>query len=242
MAGHSKWAQIKRQKGINDTKRGALFTKLGNQIAIAARSGTDPETNFTLRMVIDTAKAANMPMSNIERAIQRVADKSAAQVEEVLYEGYGPGGVAVLIECATDNRNRTYPEVRNAFNKHGGSVAEPGSVSFQFTHKGIIRIKGTGDELLLAALDAGADDVEQYEDESVAYTDAKQLAHVRDALLTSGFDLVESSLGYEPNSRMVISDAETARKVMRLMDALDELDDTVQTYTNFEIADNLNVE
>ena len=129
MSGHSKWSTIKRQKAVTDAKRGAVFTKLGNQIAIAARAGTDPGSNSTLAMVIEKAKAANMPMNNIERAIQRVADKNAAVLQELLYEGYGPGGVAILVEVATDNINRTYPEVRLAFSKHGGNIAEKGAVA-----------------------------------------------------------------------------------------------------------------
>jgi YebC/PmpR family DNA-binding regulatory protein len=131
MSGHSKWATIKRQKGANDAKRGALFSKLGKQLAIAARAGTDPAGNAGLAMVIEKAKAANMPMSNIERAIQRVHDKNAAQLEEAVYEGYGPGGVAVIVEVATDNKNRTYPDVRLAFTKNGGHLADPGSVAFR---------------------------------------------------------------------------------------------------------------
>src|SRR5437762_1358260 len=138
VSGHSKWATIKRQKGANDAKRGALFTKLGNQLAIAARGGTDPATNSTLAMAVEKAKAANMPTSNIERSIQRSADKNAAQLEEIMYEGYGPGGVAIVVECATDNKNRTLPEVRTAFSKHGGNMAEQGSVAFQFSRKGEI--------------------------------------------------------------------------------------------------------
>jgi YebC/PmpR family DNA-binding regulatory protein len=159
MSGHSKWSTIKRQKGANDAKRGAIFTKLGNQLAIAARGGTDPSTNSALAMVVAKAKAANMPTANIERSIQRAADKNAAQLEEIMYEGYGPGGVAVLVECATDNKNRTYPEVRLAFSKTGGNMAEPGSVAYQFSRKGVIRVKGTGDEIELAAIEAGAEDV-----------------------------------------------------------------------------------
>ena len=242
MAGHSKWAQIKRAKGINDAKRGALFTKLGNQIAIAARGGIDPDTNFALRMAIDTAKSANMPLTNIERAIQRVADKSAAQVEEVVYEGYGPGGVAILIECATDNRNRTYPEVRHAFTKHGGSIAEPGSVAFQFTRKGMIRMRASGDEALMDALDAGAEDVtDSSAGELIVYTDPKMLAQVRTALTQKGYDVFEASLSYEPNSTVEVTDSVVANKVVRLIDALDELDDAVQTYTNFEMGEGVSL-
>lgn len=239
MSGHSKWSTIKRQKGVADAKRGAVFTKLGNQLAVAARGGTDPKTNSTLAMVIEKAKAANMPMANIERSIQRAADKSAAQVEEFLYEGYGPGGVAIIVEAATDNKNRTYPEIKLAFSKNGGSLAEPGSVAFQFTHKGVIRVKGTGDDVELAAIEAEADDVSSDTDnnETIIYTALSDLAKVRDSLKQAGLEVVEAQLSYEPNSTIEVQDAETARKVMKLMDALDDHDDVTNTYTNFDIAD-----
>ena len=135
MSGHSKWSTIKRQKGVKDAARGAVFTKLGNAIALSARTGIDPDTNFSLRLAIDKAKSANMPLANIQRAIDRVSDKSAAQVQEHIYEGYGPSGVAIIVECATDNINRTYPEVRLAFSKHGGNIAEKGAVAFQFERR-----------------------------------------------------------------------------------------------------------
>src|SRR5579872_5766950 len=168
MSGHSKWSTIKRQKGVKDAARGAVFTKLGNAIAVAARGGADPDSNFSLRLAIDKAKAANMPMANIQRSIDRGSGKlGGEQIQEVMYEGYGPGGVAILVEAATDNLNRTYPEVRLAFSKHGGSIAEKGAVAFQFDHKGVIRVKATGDELLLTAIDAGAEDVQEEGDESV---------------------------------------------------------------------------
>ena len=232
MSGHSKWSTIKRQKAATDAKRGAVFTKLGNQIAIAARGGADPNINSSLALAIEKAKASNMPLANIERAIARVADKSAAQLQEVMYEGYGPGGVAILVECATDNLNRTLPEVKNAFNKHGGSIAEKGSVAFQFTRKGIIRVKGKGDDLMLAALDAGAEDVGEEADELVVYTDPKDLAKVRDNLKAAGTEVIDAELTYEPNNVVEITDEVTEGKVVRLMDALDELDDVVNTHTN----------
>lgn len=241
MSGHSKWSTIKRQKGANDAKRGALFTKLGNQLAVAARAGTDPNTNSSLAMVIEKAKAANMPMSNIERSIQRAADKSAAQLEEIMYEGYGSGGVAVIVECATDNKNRTYPEVRLAFTKNGGSIAEPGSVAFQFSRKGVIRVKGTGEDLLLQVLDAGAEDAIEEEGEIIVYTAPADLAKVRAALLDSGIEVLESELTFVPNNTIEISDKETARKVVNLMNALEDLDDVTATHTNFEIAENIEV-
>ena len=239
MSGHSKWETIKRQKGANDAKRGVLFTKLGTAIALAARSGTDPETNFALRLAIDKAKSANMPLNNVERAIQRVADKSAAQLQEVMYEGYGPGGVAILVECATDNLNRTYPEVKLAFSKHGGSVAEKGSVAFQFDRKGMIRVKGGGDDLMLAVLDAGAEDVTEDGEDSIVYTDPKELAKVRDGLRAADIEILEAQLTYVPNNTVDVIDAATAGKIMRVMDALDDLDDVSATHTNFDIPEEL---
>ena len=244
MSGHSKWATIKRQKGVNDAKRGALFTKLGHQLAIAARSGTDPIHNSALALAIEKAKAANMPLANIERSIQRAADKSAAQLEQAMYEGYGPGGVAVLVEVATDNKNRTLPEVRIAFTKTGGSMAEQGSVAFQFSHKGVIRLKGMGDELELQAIEAGADDVfeEPETGETVVYTAPTDLAKVRDSLKDQGAEVADAELTYVPNNTIEISDPDTARKIIRLMDALDDLDDVTSTHTNFELADSLNLD
>lgn len=239
MAGHSKWAKIHRGKAIEDAKRGAIFTKLGNTIAIAARAGTDPDTNFALRLAIDKAKAANMPSSNIERSINRVKDKSAAALQELLYEAYGPGGVAILVEAATDNVNRTFPEVRTAITKHGGTMADKGSVAFQFTHKGEIRVKGTGDDIMLQALDAGADDVQEDEGESLIYTDPKELAKVRDALRDVGLEVLEAELTYLPNNTVAVNDAATAGKIMRLMDALDDCDDVTATHVNFDIPEEL---
>lgn len=243
MSGHSKWATIKRQKGVNDAKRGALFTKLGKQLAIAARAGADPALNSSLAMAIEKAKAANMPMNNIERAIARVSDKSAAQLEEIMYEGYGPGGVAILIEVATDNKNRTYPEVRLAVTKNGGRMAEPGSVAFQFGHKGMIRIKGASDEIQLQAIEAGAEDVAEEAETSstVIYTAPTELAKVREALKSSGLEVLEAELTYVPNNTVEISDRETVRKIINLMDALEDLDDVVMTHTNFDIADGVEV-
>lgn len=245
MSGHSKWSTIKRQKGAKDAARGALFTKLGNAIALAARGGGDPDMNFTLRLAVDKAKASNMPMANIQRSIDRGSGKlGGAQIQEVMYEGYGPGGVAILVECATDNLNRTYPEVKLAFSKHGGNIAEKGAVAFQFDHKGMIRVKGSGDELLMQALEAGADDVQEEsgesgEPESVVYTDAKELAKVRDALKAAGVEIVEAELTYVPNNTVAVEDAATAGKIMRLMDALDACDDVTNTHVNFDIPEEL---
>jgi len=239
MSGHSKWSTIKREKGAKDAARGAVFTKLGNMIAMAARGGTDPDTNFALRLAIDKAKAANMPSANIQRAIDRIKDKAAAQLNEVLYEGYGPGGTAILVECATDNINRTYPEVKLAFSKHGGNIAEKGSVLFQFDHKGMIRVSGTGDDILMAALEAGAEDVQTDGEESIIYTINTDLAKVRDALREGGLEVLEAELTYVPNNTVEVTDAATAGKIMRLMDALDDCDDVTNTHVNFDIPEDL---
>lgn len=239
MSGHSKWSTIKRQKGVKDAARGATFTKLGNAIAIAARSGTDPETNFALRLAIDKAKAANMPTANIERSIDRVRSKDAEQLQEVTYEGYGPDGVAIIVEAATDNINRTYPEIRLAFTKHGGSMAEKGAVAFQFSRKGMIRVTQTGDDLTLAAIEAGADDVNEENDETLIYTQPNDLARVRDTLKEQGLPITEANLTYLPNNVIEITDKDTAGKILRLMDALEEVDDVTDTYVNFDLDDSL---
>lgn len=234
MSGHSKWSTIKRQKGAKDAARGAVFTKLGNAIAIAARAGADPEMNFNLRLAIDRAKAANMPNANIQRSIDRGSGKLGGdQIQEVMYEGYGPGGVAILVECATDNLNRTYPEVRLAFSKHGGNIAEKGAVAFQFDRKGVIRIKGTGEDLLLQVLDAGAEDAIEEDGETIIYTDSKELNKVRKALQDQGLEIIDAELTFVPNNTVKIEDEATLGKVMRVMDALDELDDVANTHTNF---------
>ncbi len=235
MSGHSKWSTIKREKGAKDAKRGAIFTRIGNQIAIAARSGIDPTMNSALAMAIETAKQANMPAANIQRAIDRVADKNAAVLEEATYEGMGPGGVGIIIETATDNKNRTFPEVRSALTKNGGRVADSGSVMFQFSRKGVIRVAATGEDALLAILDAGAEDAVEEDGAITVYTDQKELAKVRQAIKDAGLTVEEASLQYVPNANVVIDDVETAQKVMKIMDALEDLDDVVDVHTNADI-------
>ncbi len=235
MAGHNKWSKIKRLKGVNDAKRGAVFTKIGNQIAIAARAGTDPVMNSALALAIEKAKAANMPVANIQRAIDRVADKNAAVLEEATYEGYGPGGIGIIVEVATDNKNRTYPEVRTAFTKNGGTMAEPGSVAFQFTRKGVIRVAASGEDALLIVLDAGAEDANEEDGEIIVYTDQKDLAKVRTAILDAGLEVKEAELQYVANAQVEVDDPEAARKALKLLDALDDLDDVVNVHTNADI-------
>jgi len=243
MSGHSKWSTIKRQKGAKDAARGAMFTRLGNAIAISARGGADPDMNFSLRLAIDKAKAANMPMANIQRSIDRGSGKlGGEQIQEIMYEGYGPGGVAILVECATDNINRTYPEVRLAFSKHGGNIAEKGAVAFQFDRKGMIRVRGGGDDLMLQALDAGAEDMVEEGEDSIIYTEPKELAKVRDILKKTGIEITEAELTYVPNTSINIADESTAGKIMRLMDALESQDDVTNTHVNFEISDDIAID
>lgn len=231
MSGHSKWATTKRQKAVVDAKRGAVFTKIGNQIAIAARAGTDPAMNPSLAMVLEKARAANMPKANIERAIARVSDKNAAALSEETYEAYGPGGVAIIIEAATDNKNRTMPEVRHTLDKNGGRMAEPGSVMFQFTRKGVIFTKQKGDEVMMSALEAGAEDVIDEEDGTTIYTAASDLAKVREAIIASGIEIDSAELQYVPNNTVELDD-EKAEKVEKLLNAVDDLDDVTAVHTN----------
>lgn len=237
MSGHSKWSKIKRDKGANDAKRGAVFTRLGNQIAIAARGGVDPDMNPALAMAIEKARASNMPKENIQRSIDRVADKAAAALEEITYEGYGPGGVGIIIETATDNRNRTLPEVRNALVKNGGRIADAGSVLFQFSRKGVIRVSENGEDTLLAILDAGAEDAIEEDGETIVYTDQKDLMSVRKSLIETGLSVQDAELQYIPNNPVVIADQETGDKIMKVLDALDDVDDVVNVHTNANITD-----
>ncbi len=235
MSGHSKWATTHRQKAIVDAKRGAVFTKLGNMIAIAARGGVDPTINSSLAIAIEKAKAANMPQANIQRAIDRVADKNAAVLEEAVYEGYGPGGVGLIVEVATDNKNRTYPEVRTAITKNGGTMADAGSVMFQFTRKGVIRVAATGEDALLTVLDAGAADAIEEGDGITVYTEMKDLAKVRTALIEAGITVEDAELQYVANTPVPIDNPETARKLLKVLDAIDDVDDVVNVHTNADI-------
>lgn len=235
MSGHSKWATTHRQKAIVDAKRGAAFTKLGNMIAIAARGGADPIMNPSLALAIEKAKSANMPLANIQRAIDRVADKNAAALEEIVYEGYGPGGVGIIVEVATDNKNRTYPEVRTALTKNGGTMADAGSVLFQFTRKGVIRVTATGEDALLTVLDAGAEDAVEENGGLTVYTEMKDLAKVRTAIVEAGLAVEDAELQYVANNDVPVDDKETARKLLKVLDALEDLDDVVNVHTNGDI-------
>jgi len=244
MAGHSKWANIKHRKERQDAKRGKIFTKWIRELTVAARQGGgDPGSNPRLRLALDKALGANMSRDIIDRAIARGAGATEADnVEELTYEGYGPGGVAVMVECMTDNRNRTAAEVRHAFSKNGGNLGTDGSVAYMFDRKGQISYAPGVDEdaLMEAALEAGADDVVTQEDGSVeVYTSFADFLSVNEALTEAGFKGDEAEVAMIPSIMAPITDVETAQKVLRLIDALEDLDDVQNVYHNAEIADEI---
>jgi YebC/PmpR family DNA-binding regulatory protein len=244
MSGHSKWASIKHKKAATDAKRGQLFTKLARGIAIAAREGGgDPDSNFTLAAAIEKAKSYSMPKDNIQRAIDRGSGAGGGdeQIERVVYEGYGPGGAAVLVDALTDNRNRTGADVRNIFDKSGGSLGEPGSVAWQFEKKGVVLVNAGryGEEDLLPAIDAGADDVAEDGDVLKVTTEPASLAAVRGALERAGVEIESSDLAMEPSAVVEIAEEAEARALVRLMEALDDLDDVESVHANFDIPEAL---
>lgn len=244
MSGHSKWASIKHKKAITDARRGASFTKLANLISIAAKQGgADPEMNFSLRLAVSKAKAANMPSSNIERAIKKGAGGAdGAAYEEITYEGYGPAGVAIIVETATDNRNRTGSEVRTALTKHGGSLGTTGSVLFQFDHKGVIEVNQKpgedADEAMLNIIEAGADDIEESGSGFIVYTAGAQLDAVRKHLVADGYEVTKAELQYIPKNTVTV-DEKAAGQIMRIMNTLDDLDDVTNVSANFDIPDDI---
>ncbi len=242
MSGHSKWATIKRSKGVADTKRGALFTKLGHEIAIAAREGgPDPDTNFRLRLVLDKARQANMPKDNIERAIARGSGdlKGGEALQEAIFEGYGPGGSAIMLATLSDNRNRTVSDVRRTFERHGGNLGADGSVAWMFSRRGLITVDVEGldpDDVAMVAIDAGAEDVDVEDNTLQVYTDPKDLKGVQEELITANFNVVEAQLAWIPQNLMPLSEKETLQ-TLKLVDALDELDDVTEVFNNIEISD-----
>jgi len=241
MAGHSKWANIKHRKAAVDAKRGKLFTKLSREITVAARQGGgDPEYNFALRLAIERAKAANMPSETIERAIKRgTGEIEGEKLEEVIYEAYGPYGVAMLIQVVTDNRNRTVAELRHILNKRGGSLGESGSVMWQFDRKGAITIDADGmdpEEVALLAIDAGAEDFELDKNLVSIYTDPSELEEVKQELESQGMRVVNAELSLLPKTALQL-EPEQALQVLRLMEALEELDDVQRVYSNLDISD-----
>ena len=244
VSGHSKWASIKHKKAATDAKRGQLFTKLARAISVAAREGGgDPDSNFTLAAAIEKAKGYSMPKDNIQRAIDRGtgAGGSDEQIERVVYEGYGPGGAAVLVDALTDNRNRTSAEVRHAFDKAGGSLGEPGSVAWQFEKKGVVLVDADrySEDDLMAAIDAGADDVAIDGDVLKVTTAPASLAAVREALQGSGIEVESAELAMEPSAVVEIAEESEARALMRLIEALDDHDDVEAVHANFDIPDAL---
>ena len=239
MSGHSKWSQIKRQKGANDAKRGAVFTKIGREISIAAREGGgDPDANYRLRLAVEKARAVNMPADNIKRAIEKAAGGSAAeQYEEIVYEGYGPGGVAILVEAATDNRNRTAADVRAMFAKNGGSLAGAGAVAWQFEPRGVVAVSRNGndaDDIALTAIDAGAEDVYTESDPIEVITDPGQLEELRKALEGAGVAVESAEVTMQPKTPIEV-DENVARQNLRLIEALEDLDDVQRVSANFDL-------
>lgn len=243
MAGHSKWKNIRIRKGKQDAVRGKLFTKISREIIVAARAGGgDPGMNPRLRVSIEKAREASMPVDNIKKAIGRgTGEIEGADYEELVYEGYGPGGSAIILECYSENKNRTVAEVRHAFSKHGGNMAENGSVSWQFKHVGNISVANSGvdeDELTLTALDAGAEDVEVDEEGFTIVTAMEDLHKVNDALVAAGVKTEDPVLTYMPTNKADLT-PDDAAKLVRLLDALDDLDDVQETYVNVDITEDM---
>ncbi len=237
MSGHSKWSTIKRQKGVTDARRSAAFTKVAREISVAARQGGgDPDANYRLRLAIEKARSVNMPADNIKRSIEKATGSGEGeQYEEIVYEGYGPGGVAILVEAATDNRNRTAAEVRSMFSKAGGQLAGSGAVAWQFEPRGLITVAGRDrDEVALAAIDAGASDVDTTADPVEIFTEPADLEGVRRALEASGL-VVESAESAMIAKQTVELDVARARQALRLVELLEDLDDVQRVTANFDI-------
>ncbi|HEX2302772.1 MAG TPA: YebC/PmpR family DNA-binding transcriptional regulator [Gaiella sp.] len=241
MSGHSKWSTIKHKKGAADAKRGQLFSKLSRAIMVAAKEGgADPASNLALQNAIEKARSYSMPKDNIERAIAKGAGEGTdgASFETVVYEGYGPEGVAVIVEALTDNRNRTASEVRHLFSKHGGNLGATGAVAWQFERRGVVLLEADGvdeDELVLVAADAGADDVELDGTTFVVSAAPEELSGVRQALESAGYELGSAGLQMVPKTTVAIADESTAKQVVRLVEGLEENDDVQDVYANFDI-------
>jgi YebC/PmpR family DNA-binding regulatory protein len=247
MSGHSKWHQIRRQKGVNDARRGQLFTRLGRELVVAVREGggPDPDANFRLRMAVERAREANMPMDNIERTIKRASGGGeGASLEEITYEGYAPGGAAIMVQVMTDNRNRTVAEVRNTFSKNGGNMGEVGCVDWIFEPRGVITVSLDGkstDDLMLEAIDAGAEDVDTPEDgdtELTIYTEPANLESVRKALEAKKYAIASAESTLVPKTKIDLSEKE-GLQTLRLIDKLEDLDDVQNVYTNAEIGNEI---
>jgi len=249
VSGHSKWANIKHKKAKTDAVKGRLFTKLAREITIASRAGGgDPNGNFRLKIAVDNAKAANVPNDNIQRAIQKgVGDSDGASYEELRYEGYGPGGAAIMVDILTDSRNRTAAEMRHLFSKNGGNMGETGSVSWMFAEKGQLSIareslKLNEDEFMLLALEAGAEDIEDQDETVEVFTDPLDMQEVRQILLDRGVIIENATVNLIPGNRVEVSDIEQAKKMIKLIDSLEGHDDVQNVYTNFDLAESLSEE
>jgi YebC/PmpR family DNA-binding regulatory protein len=243
MSGHSKWATIKHKKGKTDAKRGKLFSKLSRAITVAAREGGgDPGMNISLANAIEKAKAESMPKDNIERAIQRGAGGADGEAyESIMYEGYGPAGVAIIVDVLTDNKNRSAADVRNIFSKHGGQLAQPGAVAWVFERKGSIVVDGakhSEDDIMAAAIDAGADDVVQDGDEFQVLTDPADFAAVREAMTAAGIEFEQAELTMIPKNTVKLEEHD-ARKTMKIVDALEDSDDVQEVFANFDIPEDV---
>jgi YebC/PmpR family DNA-binding regulatory protein len=243
MSGHSKWSTIKHKKGAKDAKRGKLFAKLVKMVEVAAREGGgDPAANATLSNAIDKARASSVPNDNIERAIKRgIGEVEGANYEEMYYEGYAPGGVALLVQILTDNRNRASSDVRAAFSRNGGNLGEPGSVSYLFEQKGYLLVGGGEDEVMLAALEAGAEDVRESDGAFEVICTASDFSQVKEALRAAGLSIEDAEVTQLPSTKVPV-DEKTAPRVLRLIDALEDLDDVQSVYSNFDIADDVMAE
>jgi YebC/PmpR family DNA-binding regulatory protein len=245
MSGHSKWATTKHKKAVVDAKRGKLFAKLIKNVEVAARTGGgDPTGNPTLYDAIQKAKKSSVPNDNIDRAIKRGsgAEGGGAEYQTITYEGYGPGGVAILVECLTDNRNRAASEVRTAMTRNGGSMADPGSVAYLFTRKGVVIVPKTGgvteDDVLVAVLDAGADEVNDLDESFEVVSEPGDLVAVRTALQNAGIDYESAEASFVPSVHVPL-DEDSARRVFRLIDALEDSDDVQNVYANFDVSDEI---
>lgn len=246
MSGHSKWSTIKRQKGAADAKRGQVFTKLASAITIAVKQGggiSDPAQNFKLRLLIEKARAANMPKDNIERAIERGKGKAGGEAfDEVVYEGFGPGGVALIVEAVTDKKLRTTAEVKSLLEKNGATMGNPGAVSYQFQTKGEISVKKAGkslDDVFLIAADAGAEDVEDAGEEAIIYTKPEELAKVKDALEQQGCTVLAYELVRKPVTKVAVENVEHVKKFFALVEKIEAHDDVQKVYSNIDIPDTM---
>lgn len=240
MSGHSKWSTIKRQKGAADAKRGATFTKISNEITIAVKQGGgigDPNQNPRLRLAVEMARASNMPKDNIERAIERANNKGAGELQEVVYEGFAPGGISVLVEAVTDNTNRTTSEVKSLFNKSGARFAEPGAVGYQFSQTGEITIAKNNhsiDDVFLAAVELGADDVEDRGEEVAIFTRVGDLTRVKEGLSSQGFEISGAEISRKPMSKLEVDSADKDR-IISFLSALESMDDVQKVYSNIAL-------